>query len=194
MNRQEKDANRYYSLYLKWLVDKYISPDENSRLPDPRDYQELFWKLFNTPFEYCDFGRVSHDKNRVGDAMYMRSQYEGKKRVKIHMPCSVLEVLIALAIRIETDVMQDICHPDRTATWFWLMLDNLGLVSDEFKDINYSDEKANGILTRFMHRTYEKDGSNGGLFQLNERGIDMRKTEIWYQMELYFARYRDDFE
>ena len=75
-----------------------------------------------------------------------------------------------------------------------LMLDNLGLVSDEFKDINYSDEKANGILTRFMHRTYEKDGSNGGLFQLNERGIDMRKTEIWYQMELYFARYRDDFE
>lgn len=42
-------------------------------------------------------------------------------------PCSVLEMIIALAIRLEEHIMDDPDIGNRTGQWFWDMIVSLGL-------------------------------------------------------------------
>ena len=93
--------------------------------------------------------------------------------------CSVLEMMIALSMRCEEQIMDDPDIGNRTGQWFWDMIDNLGLgnMSDSKFDSLYVDE----VLQRFLNRDYKRNGE-GGLFTINRRGLDMRSVEIWYQM------------
>ena len=42
-------------------------------------------------------------------------------------PCSVLEMMVALSMKMEEQIMDDPDIGDRTSVWFWKMIDNLGL-------------------------------------------------------------------
>lgn len=70
---------------------------------------------------------------------------------------------------------------DRTGQWFWSMLVSLGLGSMD--DRKYSRSAVDGVLERFLNREYDPNGE-GGLFTV-DNGRDMRRTEIWYQMNYY---------
>ena len=97
-------------------------------------------------------------------------------------PCSVLEMLIALAIGCENYIMYDPDEGDRTDIWFWGMIENLGL--DALDDWAFNYEEFNAIIRRFLDRKYDKDGYGGPFFIENfER--DMRKLELWYQLNYY---------
>ena len=76
-------------------------------------------------------------------------------------PCSVLEMMIALAIRCEESIMDDPDIGDRTSEWFWLMMKNLGLdyMSDRKFDRDIAEEK----ISIFLDRRYKRNGE-GGLF------------------------------
>jgi hypothetical protein len=96
-------------------------------------------------------------------------------------PCSVLEMLIALAIRCE-DLTDDPGLGDRTAQWFWEMITTMGLST--MHDSNYNEWLVNDVVTRFLNREYDPDG-RGGLFRVRNWDRDMRTAEIWHQLMAY---------
>ena len=108
-------------------------------------------------------------------------------------PCTVLEMLIALAIRCESDIMHDDACGDRTRLWFWEMIKNLGLI--DYTDDAYMydksgsfDSEVNHIIDIFLERRYDKHG-RGGAFPLRKYRTnyysDQRKVEIWYQLSAW---------
>lgn len=158
------DLNSKYYGYLAHLI------DEEGDLP-------ILQQLFLTPFYYS----VDHDNNREVEGLDLRidTEWEGTD-----IPCSVLEMLIALAGRIN-DIMSTGYEDERTTEWFWTMLYNLKLTPNttDSDEIEY-------ILTRFMDRTYAPNGS-GGLFPLLDTDEDQREIEIWYQMSAYLREQYD---
>lgn len=126
---------------------------------------------------------VPNDDNRDSDARRLREEFLGYDRKDI--PCSVLEVLLGIAVRC-AEITAEPDEEDQTHIWFWQLLDNLGLSSyhDEVYYELDGPEKIDDILTMFMLRTYKKDG-DGGLFPLKRPNSDQRKVEIWYQMSAY---------
>jgi hypothetical protein len=97
-------------------------------------------------------------------------------------PCSVLEMILALAIRCEENIMDDPLKGDRTKQWFWGMINNLGL--DTMTDMNYNERFIDDCVCRFLNRDYEPDG-RGGLFTVRNCYEDLRNVEIWYQLLWY---------
>lgn len=78
--------------------------------------------------------------------------------------------------------MDDPAYGNRTSQWFWGMIVSLGLggMTDAIFDRDYVEE----CLTRFLNREYERNGK-GGLFTVKGTRRDMRKMEIWYQLNAY---------
>jgi hypothetical protein len=97
-------------------------------------------------------------------------------------PCSVLEMLIALAIRCEETIMDDASMGNRTGQWFWGMINNLGLggMTDDIVDVGVVDS----VIERFLARDYEPNGE-GGLFTIRRCSEDLRTVEIWVQLLWY---------
>lgn len=163
--------------YFCWLLNKIsYSPDEPNGT-----YNELLWLLYETEFVWT----IEMDENRSLDGIELR--FEFSKEHFEDIPCSVLEMMIALAYRCERHIMTNDIYGDRTGTWFWSMIESLGLIEMEDRSFDYS--KAMEIIDRFLSRDYERNG-RGGLITLpydELQGRDMRKTEIWYQMMWYLA-------
>ena len=91
-------------------------------------------------------------------------------------------MMIALAMRMENDILHDDEYGDRTSQWFWMMIENLGL-ADEY-DQFYREYYVQMTLDKFLRREYKPSGK-GGLFVVNSGQFDMRGTEIWYQMNYF---------
>lgn len=158
--------------YFNWLVDhvcggRYIKLLRYGRL--------LRW-LHKTEFIYFN----PMDLNRVHDAIDFRRRfgYEGGNS------CSVLEMMVALAVRCEEHIMGDSDIGDRTGEWFWEMIYNLGL--ENMDDANFDPEYVDTVTARLLHREYGRNGE-GGLFTVTNRAEDMRTVDIWYQMAWYLA-------
>lgn len=137
-------------------------------------FRKLLIYLHQTEFRYS----IRKDGNRAEDGIDLRGRY-GEITDD---PCSVLEMMVALAIRCEEEIMDDPKFGNRTGQWFWGMINNLGLgsMSDDRFDRKYVDE----VITRFLDRDYEPDGK-GGLFTVKDCEYDLRDYEIWYQLCWY---------
>lgn len=168
--------------YFEWLVKKIYFKSS----PKSASFRKLLQYLHTVEFRWC----IDHDENRAEDGINMRWRFAVNKGCEedpdeildiLGGPCSMLEMMVALAIRCE-DIMDDPSVGDRTPQWFWSMVTNLGLGS--MHDDNFDKEKARDILDRFMAREYEPTG-RGGLFRLRSCHTDLRKVEIWYQMCWY---------
>lgn len=151
-----------------------------------RYYNDILNLLYDTEFySICD-----NDSNREEDGLYLRYTFLNKmddELLYLDGPCSVLEMMVALAVRIEDEIMYDPDIGDRTGKWFWIMMGNLGLT--DFTDDDFDENSAGKIIKNFLDRKYCTDGK-GGLFRVRKKNINMRRTEIWYQMN-YFM---DEFE
>lgn len=148
--------------------------------------RKIITLLHNIEFRYS----IPMDANREEDGIDLRYRFitevgipKNYQEVYAYLdgPCSVLEMMIALAIRCEESIMDDPDIGDRTSEWFWLMMKNLGLdyMSDRKFDRDIAEEK----ISIFLDRRYKRNGE-GGLFVVNGRR-DLRKVEIWYQMCWY---------
>lgn len=159
--------------YFDWMYDKVCG----TRFPREITYRKLLGHLHDTEFIFS----IPRDANRAEDGVNLRYRFAyetGYPEVFLDGPCSVLEMIIALAIRIEETIMDDPDVGDRTGQWVWGMLNNLGLgfMDDDRYDGCYVED----VILRFLNRTYEPDG-RGGLFTIKRCRSDLRDVELWYQ-------------
>lgn len=169
--------------YFEWL---YNSMCEN-RFGRGVSYVKLFNYLHDTEFTWT----IPRDENRAEDGIDLRyrfakeSGYDSPYSVStcIDGPCSVLEMMVALAIRCEERLAGDPDNfGDRTRQWFWEMITNLGLGS--MHDENFNRRIVIQTIGRFLDREYSADGK-GGLFCIKNCEHDLRDVEIWYQLNWY---------
>lgn len=167
--------------YFEWMY-QLVCNERNSEM----SYRKLLYLLHDTDFNYT----IPMDGNRAEDGTDLRyrfgyeNAYEGSM-ISAYLddrPCSVLEMMVALAIRCEEHIM---CDPDignRTGQWFWDMIDNLGL--GDMDDTEFDKNYANSVIQKFLNREYKRNGE-GGLFTVKHYRKDLRSVEIWYQMCWY---------
>ena len=166
--------------YFEWMYGMTC----RERYPQSISFRKLLTHLYNTDFRYS----MHRDSDRASDGRRLRyrfgnhmgySEFDIRKALDSIFPCSVLEMMIALAIRIEEDIMDNAEIGDRTNQWFWIMIVNLGL--GDMMDDRYDEEHVEEVLNRFLDREYEPNGK-GGLFYIRNARRDVRNLEIWYQM------------
>lgn len=172
--------NRVVNDYFEWLVELVCG----ERYSKEVSYKKLLQLLHSIEFTYF----VPNDQNRAADGEDLRYRYVLEKcdplsedfvLRTLYGPCSVLEMMIALALRCEENIMDDPSIGDRSGQWFWGMVKNLGLMSQI--DTIFDEDRVRDAISRFLSRDYEPDG-RGGLFTVKNCPVDMRKIEIWTQM------------
>lgn len=154
----------------------------------PKPYNKLYRLLYDRDFIFT----LQRDQNRAVDGVDLRYRFayeRGFTASEIEMsfgakPCSVFEMMIALASRVEEHIMLDEGAGDRTKFWFQDMLTSLGL--KDMADYVFDAREANYILDRFLYRQYASDGE-GSLFTIKHCEEDLREVEIWYQAQQYFT-------
>lgn len=156
-------------LYFEWLCGPL------DRKWDISFDEDMLALMHRTPFKPL----VQNDQNRALDGIGLREEFLYECPVNSSpweiggwrsMPCSILEMLLALAERAsyQTGV--------RKEDWFATFVHNLGLPA--------GPTKTRRVLKRLNERTYHADGG-GGLFPLANPLEDQREVEIWYQMAAY---------
>lgn len=168
--------------YFNWMESLI-----RTRKKSPNSYKKLLHHLYEREFTYI----IPRDENREADGINLRYRFgyeAGYEDVVITneidiRACSVLEMMIALALRCEESMMSNPEYGDRLGHWFWGMVDNLGL--GEMSNSVFDEHYADIALDRFINREYSPDGK-GGLFTVKHPPKDMRNVEIWYQANWYF--------
>lgn len=164
MNRDER-----WNEYGQWLA-SLVNSKYSTRLSDLH-FLEFTWE-------------IERDRNRASDGMHLRKKFAAETDIPIgifdRMPCSVLEMLVALAIRVEREFVGDPNRPN-PGRFFLEMLDNLGIVSVRKGSDSLSNRR---IIQRWLLRDFRDDG-DGSPFPLREPRRDQRDIEIWDQMNAY---------
>lgn len=171
--------------YFIWLMDLVNA--------DTEIYSELLYVLYDTDFTWC----LELDDGRASDGLKLRDEYAESMNgmgfdaswvLIMEKPCSVLEMLIALARRMDDMLIEDYMAP-RIPIWFWEMVRNLGLkkymnavLLNNMSDDYYYDIQE--ILSRWLNREFEPDGS-GSIFPLKNPYCDQRDKTIVYQLNAY---------
>lgn len=173
--------NRINDEYFEWLCE-LIDAD---RFDKQLSYRKLLMRLHSIEFTWF----IPKDDNRADDGVQLRRRFaivqDDMRIVRyIQGPCSVLEMMIALAIRCEETIMDDALLGNRTGQWFWGMVHNLGL--SPMRDISFDKNYVDDVITRLLNREYEPDGK-GGLFTVRHCKHDMRTVEIWRQLSWYLG-------
>lgn len=171
-------------IYFDWMCSKACKSN-----PQKRRYSKLLAKLSRVQYEYSN----AYDGNREADGIDLRymfasendiPQYEICRELDHTMGCSVLEMMVALSIRME-EIMYDLqeFQPNR---WFWSMIQSLGLRSMDNK--SFDEETVDYILTKWMNGLYDRESGQGGLFVLRDnRGKDLTTVEVWCQAMWYLS-------
>lgn len=178
------NKDRVINEYFNWLTDIVC----NRRFAKAISYRKLLVCLHNTPFRVH---RIRIDENRIEDGINLRWRFacdinreDRYDEIDDYLagPCSILEMMIALAIRCEETIMDDPQVGDRTGQWFWGMITSLGLggMMDDRFDRKYVDK----VIQDFLNHRYEPNGE-GGLFTIRNCKSDLRKVDIWCQLCWY---------
>lgn len=165
-----------YRQYLIWLC----------RLEKMRHYEDLFEILHDTTFTYT----LERDENREGDGYALRDDYMIPAEFEVyredfnHQRCSVFEMLIGLAIRVDREYIGDPAepHPEK---FFMEMIKNLGL--DRYRYFEPNRDNIVKKLEEWMNREFSRDG-RGSPFPVKHDVRDQRKLEMWDQMLSYLNK------
>ncbi len=165
--------------YFEWMYNYVCKGRAHSEV----SYRKLFVYLHDTEFTYS----IDRDENRAYDGISLRSRFAHTKpeedyRIILNIldgPCSVLEMILALAIRLEEEIMDNPHYGNRVKQWFWSMLKSmdLNLVTDDSFNVRYVER----AVYTMLNRTYEPNG-RGGLFYIPNCENDLRRFEIWTQL------------
>ena len=153
--------------------------------------------LYSIEFMYTE----ELDRNRI-DAV-VSSQMDWAEDVGYWSPedthfISVFEVLAVMAIDAEEEIMTNEEYGDRTWMWFWDMVKNLGL--NRYTNVlchrlgqRIFERDIDNIISVFLNRDYDPDGSNGGAFIIKHPREDLRDVQLWQQMMWWLSeRYPDE--
>ena len=171
--------DRVNNEYFDWLCELV----DIQRFSKHLTYRKLLMHLHNIEFTWI----IPRDDNRADDGIQLRRRF-GLDRGDLSLqrclrgPCSVLEMMIALAIRCEETIMDDALLGNRTGQWFWGMIHNLELSS--MTDPHFDRDYIDSVIARLLNRDYESNGK-GGLFTVKHCDQDMRTIEIWCQLSWY---------
>lgn len=167
--------NRYYI----WLLEK-IDFDSHSEYSHLLEYLHNKNYIWNNPM----------DENRSEDGLNLRIRFEDESDYadysSLTRPSSVLEMLIAFAERINTDVMSDNYS---TAYFFWLMLDNLGC--NKFKDDSFDATEVDILLNQWLNpiekggKSYQKREIKKWLFPLKSGKTAEEGLDEWERMQRF---------
>jgi hypothetical protein len=156
------------------------------------ELEDFIYELFSFPF-VC---HIPNDDNRVEDGLVLRKQYAEKQGFDnpediLPGPCTVLEMLLALAGRMDF-ILFDPRKGDRYQKWFWLLISNLKLKKYHNGDEDSESKKKYNriVLKKLVNREYKSDG-RGGLFPLDDPSGNQREVEIWYQMMAFISQEYD---
>lgn len=173
--------------YFRWLC--YFIGFEDVGYSSCR-YCLLLTYLYSMDFYIMD-DVEGNEQNRIIDATDLKVEFcethpEIDPDTMFENDPSVLEVLVALARRIDFDIMYDSQMERNSSYWFWKIIQNLGMdgFTDDNYNYNWSYDDVDIIMERCMDRTYDKNG-NGSLFPLKNPTFDPRKMEIWMQMQAW---------
>lgn len=170
--------NNVKHVYFKWLA--------SIAMPDENNYNQLLSTLFQMNFEPS----MEEDNNRAIDGINFRKHFANVNHFPesivdyylMNEPCSLLEMMVALAFKMEECIMSDDNKGDRTHIWFKEMLNSLDLINQD--DYNFVQDYVEYRINIFNTRSYCPNGY-GGLFTIHDTNRDMREFEIWYQMNWY---------
>lgn len=168
--------HRIINDYFDWLYSMVCDETHGS-------YRRLLMHLHNVEFTYF----VGNDDNRAEDGIELRDRFADDRNYRdvelaLDKPCSVLEMLVALAYRCEEHIMEDLDLGDRTGLWFWTMIENMGLL--DMDDYNYDEEIVENTIQVLINREFAPNGE-GGLFTIPDCEYDLRKVEFWYHLCWY---------
>lgn len=177
MPLREEIENMYFDWMYNIVADKkYV---KNKKI----SYRKLLSTLHTREFYFI----LPMDENRALDGIDLRGRFAYEIEDKFDRcdvlecldgPCSVLEMMVALAIRMEEELI------GFGPQWFWLMIFNMGL--NDMLDGAFDRYKVEHAINILLDRAYEKDGT-GGLFIVKKHVEDLRDIEIWYQMQWYLG-------
>jgi len=177
----------FFEDYLYWLIGLVCDNDDRSS-----NYIALFNELQSIEFYWS----IELDSNRSSDGMRLRELYSNETgrrlpECDINRPVSLLEVLVAIAMRCEDDIMHESALGDRTPKWFWGMMNNLGFNAENDDNIepNYVQTKCEQLLSR----NYSIHDS--GLFYTKDPRChrNFRKIDLWEQLNHWLNwEYPDD--
>lgn len=169
--------NEVINKYFQWLTDIV-------KVDGCPSYRKLLMYLHRTPFTY-----EYKDSSRASDGENLRYRFYNEvpgitrsNLLYLNGPCSVLEMMIALAVRCEESIMDDPRYGNRTKQWFWQMVKSLGL--NWMNDERFNRDECQSAIERFLNHEYSPDG-NGGLFTIRGCDKDLRKYDIWTQLCWY---------
>ena len=144
--------------YYIWLTDGM----------EDLDQEGLLSFLFHVEYTYL----IPNDRHRELDGLNLRREYCEEEEVRgepmDYIPCSVLEMMLALAKRIEVDVLDE-----PNLNLFYRMLDNLSLTSTR-------SDQWESIIFLWLERRFSREGV-GSPFPLNRSYCDERREELWSQ-------------
>lgn len=173
------------NLYFEWLFDMVCE----NRFAEEISFRKLIIHLHNTEFRYS----IPNDKSRAREGENLRHRFalthmpEVPEYVILDIlagPCSVFEMMVALAIYAEEHIMVNPQIGNRTGQWFWSMVVSLGL-GDQM-DHRFDQRYVEDTIQRFLDRKYEPNGQ-GGLFTIRNCWRDLRKVEIFHQLCWYLG-------
>lgn len=167
---------------MRTQPDRYF--DFLSEMVEECNHQFLLKKLHSIEF----YSTVPNDDNRGEDGKRLRDIFEDREGIAVSSfipdgPCTVLEMLIGVAIRMENEINGN-RQEKKMPECFWILLNNLELsyfTDAEYKHNPDNDEIITEIIDILLSRDYERNGV-GGLFPLRSYQRDQREIEIWYQM------------
>lgn len=187
MNHEQKHSDliaQEWERYGEWLVEHLLGFTR-------KRYDCLMNRLQFTPFVYS----IDHDRNRAVDGIFLREDYidvylggEGDICPPVEWKpdqASVLEVLVALAFRIDDEYIGNPADP-KPELIFWEMCCNLDL--QKFMNRYYDPLAVDFRLNVWMMRAFEY-GGQGSIFPLKHPRQDQRTIEIWSQMQAYLTEH-----
>ena len=169
--------------YFEWLYKNAC----RGKGHDTVSYRKLLMLLHSIDFDFY----IRDDLSRFNDGIDLRYKFGnriGRDNIMdiLNEPCSVLEMILALAIRCEDTIMANAQYGDRTTQWFWNMIKNLGL--SYMTDERFDKDTAVRIIYDFMERRYQPNGK-GGLFYIPDCKEDLTIVEIWTQLLWYLDKF-----
>lgn len=180
-------------MYFNWLINRVSLDDLYGR-----SYTHLAHVLHGMIFCW----NLELDENRSTDGLYLRTEWaeliENESDMQEYPlpfvdtelslgPCTVFEMMVALAARIENDIMQEDDKGNRTPLWFYYMLQNLDLLDcDDDHVFESTNEYIRNVIRKMLYREYTADGK-GSLFPLSGRCEDRREVDIWWQAQHWLA-------
>lgn len=179
----------YYELSLNDKYFRWLLAILGFKNPATCGYISMLSYMYSRDFKLTD-PIVGHDDNRLNDGFDLRALYSNNFTDPefppiFEEPVSVLEVLVAFAVRIDDDVMYN--GSLHASKWFFIMVDNLGMTGfkDEYLGIDWVIDDEEQIIDIWMSRQYGPDGK-GSIFPVKYTTFDQRNLEMWYQMQEWF--------